>query len=184
MCLVLKMIRRSWDGRQSLIDLIAEWTHTEPPNAKERLARLVAKGLVPDYDRALLVGSRVGTPVVTPEQWLHVQSHMPSKSKVADDLYVMKYSNRDDVVKIGRSSDVEKRRRALEGGHAFYVGIVAVFPGCGHLEHRVHQRLDVFKAHGAGREWFNVTSEQAITAIRWFIGQTDQAGRGVGSGQR
>ena len=96
----------------------------------------------------------------------------------------MEYNNRGGAVKIGRPRNVEKRRRALEAGHAFYVGAVAVFPGFGHLGQQVHQRLDMFKAHGAGREWFNVTSDQAITAIRWFIGQTDQAVRGVGSEQR
>ena len=173
------MIRSSFDGRRSLIDLIAEWTHTQPHNACERLRHFVAKGLVPDYDR-VRVGVRGGptTPVVTKEQWLHVRSFLPPKPP--DDLYVMKYSNRDDVVKIGRSSNVEHRRRALEVGHAFYIGVVAVFPSCGHLEQQVHQRLDIFKAKGAGREWFTVSSEQAIKAIRWVTGQPYPAVRVAG----
>ena len=111
------------------------------------------------------------TPVVTEEQWLHARSFLPSS-----DLYVMKYSNRDDVVKVGRSSNVEHIRRALEAGHAFYIGVVAVFPGYGHIEQSVHQRLDIFKAHGAGREWFNVSGDQAIQATQWFVGQTGRWG--------
>ena len=170
------MIRRSIDGRQSLIDLIAEWTHTQPHNACQKLGRMVTNGLVPDYDRVCLGGrGGISTPVVTKEQWLHVRSFLPPKPP--DDLYVMKYSNRDDVVKIGRSINVEQRRRTLESGHAFYIGVVAVFPGDGHFEEQVHQRLDIFKAKGAGREWFTVSSEQAIKAIQWVTGQTYPAVR-------
>ena len=179
-----KMIRSSFDGRRSLIDLAVEWTHTKPNNATERLKRLVAKGLVPEYDSVLLVGSRIGTPVVTEEQWLHVRAHLPPEDKVPDDQSVMKYSNRDDVVKVGRSSNVENRRRALEAGHAFYIGVVAVFPGYGHLDQMVHQRLDIFKAHGAGRDWFNVSSAQAIKAIHWLIGRTYPAAHAVGGKQQ
>ena len=60
-----------------------------PSNAIERLKRLVARGLVPQYDSVLLFGSKDKTPVVTNEQWLHVRTHLPPKSKVADDVYVM-----------------------------------------------------------------------------------------------
>ena len=120
-------------------------------------------------------GGGVSTPVVTKEQWLHVRSLLPP-----NDLYVMKYSNRDDVVKIGRSSNIENRRRDLESGHAFYIRVVAVFPSCGPHEQQVHQRLNMFKAKGAGREWFTVSSEQAIKAIRWVIGQTGRGAHDVG----
>ena len=118
------------------------------------------------------------TPIVTEEQWLHVRSFLPPKPP--DDLYVMKYSNRDDVVKIGRSSNIENRRRDLESGHAFYISVVAVSPSCGPHEQQVHQRLNMFKAKGAGREWFTISSEQANKAIRWVIGQTDQEAHGAG----
>ena len=93
------------------------------------------------------------------------------RRKAPDDLYVMKYSIRDGVVKIGGSRNVEARRRALESGHAFYVTVVAVFPQYGYLEMPVHQHLDMFRSKGAGREWFNITSKQAIQTIRWSIGE-------------
>jgi hypothetical protein len=56
------------------------------------------------------------------------------RKKEPHDLYVMKYSNDDTCVKIGRSECVEKRRRGLESGQNFYVEVVAIFPGKGHLE--------------------------------------------------
>ena len=167
-----QMVRKCpFDTRRSLIDLIADWTRTQPHNARNRLERLVDKGVVPEYDR-VTIGKGPSTPVVTDEQWAYVQSHLPRTQlqKAPDDLYVMKYSNRDDVVKIGRSHNVENRRRSLEQGHAFYISVVAVFPGCGHYEQQIHQRLDLFRSRGAGREWFRITSDQALETVHWFIG--------------
>ena len=67
-----------------------------------------------------------------------------------------------------------------ESGHAFHIIVFAVFPSYGHLDQQVHQRLDISKANGAGREWFTVSSEQDIKAIRWVIGQTDREAHGAG----
>ena len=34
----------------------------------------------------------------------------------------------------------------------------------------MHERLAAFRSmEGAGKEWFNVTKEQAITMIQWVI---------------
>jgi hypothetical protein len=83
-----------------------------------------------------------------------------------DALYVMRYSFRRGIVKIGRSRDSEKHRRELEGDHAFYVQLVATFPGRGSLEGMVHRELAPHRNQdGAGREWFNVTVEDALLAI-------------------
>ena len=43
-----------------------------------------------------------------------------------DDLYIMKYSFDETAVKIGRSVNVEKRRRALESCQNFFVEVVAL----------------------------------------------------------
>ena len=137
---------------------------------------MMSKGVIPEYDR-VTTGAGKATPYVSDDEWYYVRSQLPPKAP--DDLYVMKYSNRDDVVKIGRSRDVEARRRALESGHAFYVTVVAVFPQYGYLEMPVHQRLDMFRSKGAGREWFNVTSKQAIQTIQWFTGETHLAAQAV-----
>jgi hypothetical protein len=78
----------------------------------------------------------------------------------------MRYSFRRDIVKIGRSRDPEKRRRELEGGHAYHMELVATFPGQGSLEGKVHEALAPHRNHdGVGREWFNVTVEDALLAI-------------------
>jgi hypothetical protein len=84
----------------------------------------------------------------------------------ADTLYVMQYSFRRDIVKVGRSDNPEKRRRQLEGGQAFHVEILATFPGQGALEGQVHEALAAHRnEEGAGREWFNLSAAQAIAAI-------------------
>jgi hypothetical protein len=84
----------------------------------------------------------------------------------ADTLYVMQYSFRRDIVKVGRSDNPERRRRQLESGQAFHVEILATFPGQGALEGQVHEALAAHRnEEGAGSEWFNVSAAQAIAAI-------------------
>jgi hypothetical protein len=85
---------------------------------------------------------------------------------VNDTLYVMQYSFRRDIVKVGRSDNPERRRRQLEGGQAFHVEILATFPGQGALEGQVHEALAAHRnEEGAGREWFNLSAAEAIAAI-------------------
>jgi hypothetical protein len=84
----------------------------------------------------------------------------------AETLYVMQYSFRRDIVKIGRSHDPEKRRLELARGQAYTMELVATFPGRGNLEGKVHEMLAPHRNQdGAGREWFNVTVEDAVLAI-------------------
>ena len=84
-------------------------------------------------------------------------------NKRPDDLYIMRYSFRSDIIKIGRSSNPEKRRRELEACQAFSVEILAIFPGC---ERLVHGELnDVRNCEGAGREWFKITPASAFKVV-------------------
>ena len=165
------MIRRSADGRSSLIDLIAALRGVSKPAAHFQLKRLIAKGIVPRYETLTLAKGQP-TPIVTDSEWADVRSHLPSdaylaRSRKPDDLYVMQYST-GDAVKIGRSRSVETRRRNLESGHNFFVSLVAVFPGLGYLEPTVHEHLQMFRSRsGAGREWFNVSRHQAVAAIQF-----------------
>ena len=169
-----KMVRRAADGRQSLIDLVAELTQTSKRNAHIVLQRLAGKGIVHHYETKSLRGGRP-TQVVTDAEWAEIRSHLPSDTYLTrrrgpDDLYVMQYSDSFDAVKIGRSRDVEKRRRDLESGHNFHVTISAVFPGSGCIEATVHKRLQMFRSSaGAGKEWFNISVDQAIVAIKWTL---------------
>ena len=159
------MIRRAPDGRQSLIGLIAAWTHTTRQQSGRILQSLTKTGVVPHYETKSFRGKP--TPFVTEDEWAMVRRHIRVRT---DDLYVMRYSTAADTVKIGRSRDVELRRRSLEVCQNFYVTLVACFPGHGHMEATVHNHLQPFRSRaGAGREWFNVTGEQAVVAIRWCL---------------
>ena len=83
-----------------------------------------------------------------------------------DDLYIMNYSFDETAVKIGRSENVEKRRRALEACQNFFVEVVAIFPGKGFLESEVHKKLEAFHSKkGAGVEWFNICAADAPAVL-------------------
>jgi len=93
-------------------------------------------------------------------------SKRPKRALERDDLYVMKYSNDSTVVKIGRSHDVNKRRKQLEAGQNFHVEVIATFPGSGRLEDHVHALLSQKRSTaGAGCEWFNVSAVEAVRVI-------------------
>ena len=165
------MIRTAPDGRQSLIDLIVALTRTGRTNAFRLLQRLTDKGIVPQYETVSL-HKGPPTPIVSASQWAEIRSHFPCDDYIArirmpDDLYVMHYNDQYDYVKIGRSKDVEKRRRDLESGHNFFVTVAAVFHSYGHMETIIHNQLQMFRSTlGAGKEWFNISKDQAIKAIK------------------
>ena len=168
-----QMVRRAPDGRQSLFDLIADLTKTGTSSANKMYNRQVARGILPQYERLSIKGG--STPFVTDDEWAFVRSHLPCDAYLAkcfepEDLYVMQYSNSNTTVKIGRSRNIEDRRRHLEKGHNFYMMLAAAFPLLGYLEPVVHERLAAFRSHtGAGKEWFNLTTDQAISMIQWVI---------------
>jgi hypothetical protein len=91
---------------------------------------------------------------------------LQKKKKRAEHLYVMKYSSDDAVVKIGKSHNVEARRTALESGHNFTVEVLAIFPGKGCLELKLHKRFEgVRSRRGAGREWFDIPACDAVAVV-------------------
>jgi hypothetical protein len=82
------------------------------------------------------------------------------------DLYVASRSDRSDILKIGRSSNPEARCERLQASQVFYVGLVATFPGAGDLEPVVHEILAGRRVLGGpGREWFYVTTDEALAAV-------------------
>jgi hypothetical protein len=101
----------------------------------------------------------------------------PSKSsKPADSLYIMQYSTNRTAVKIGRSKDVNKRKRSLESGHNFYVEVAATFPEKGHLEAVVHKRLEAKRSKiGAGVEWFDISVSEALKCITEVLVESEPA---------
>ena len=69
-------------------------------------------------------------------------------------------------LKIGRSKNIPNRVADLEESHPFRIKAVATFAGQEYLETQIHRRL----AHrcvkfGSGREWFDVTVEEAVREI-------------------
>ena len=67
-------------------------------------------------------------------------------SACRDHLYILRYSTDSSVVKIGRSQDVERRRRSLELSHDFFVHVVEIFEHQGRWERPVHRRLLRFRS--------------------------------------
>lgn len=95
-----------------------------------------------------------------------MRSTRPKRALERDDLYVMRYCTDTTAVKIGRSHEVNKRRKALESGQKFYVETIATFPGYGRLEGQVHKTLGHKQStKGAGREWFSVSAAEAVRVI-------------------
>ena len=81
------------------------------------------------------------------------------------DLYMFANSMIPNIIKIGRSKDVERRRHDLQTCHPFRIITIASFPGHGHLEGVVHAALSASRVDGPGREWFRVSASDAMHAI-------------------
>lgn len=102
------------------------------------------------------------------------------QSRSKDHLYVMQYSFDPTTVKIGRSFDVEARRRGMEAGHNFRLMVIRVYRRCGHLERKLHQKLKRRRSLlGAGKEWFTLSANEAVRVIRSFILQRNHWVRGL-----
>ena len=89
-----------------------------------------------------------------------------ARNRQGSDLYVASRSDRCDILKIGRSSNPEARCERLQASQTFYIRLLATFPGAGDLELKVHERLAGRRVLGGpGREWFFVTTDEAMAAI-------------------
>lgn len=91
-----------------------------------------------------------------------------------DSLYVARYPWRSDILKIGRSENPEARMKQLTASHAFEMQLLAVFPGQGGIESKVHEAF----AHrrndeGGGREWFHITLAEATSVISPLVTSED-----------
>ena len=97
------------------------------------------------------------------------------RRQLCDDLYIMRYSFRHNCVKIGRSDNVEQRRKQLEAGQDFHVEVVATFPRMGCLERLVHGRLaDKQSRRGAGVDWFEINAGEAIDTIKEVLAEIEE----------
>jgi hypothetical protein len=172
--------------RVSVFDVLGAITCYAPDNSHNQLERLMSAH--PEIRTLITVFKFPGrgqrdTPVCSEKDLQNILARLPGRAAAdyratgmlskrpkraleRDDLYVMKYSNDSTVVKIGRSHDVNKRRKHLEAGQNFHVEVIATFPGSGRLEDHVHALLSQKRSTaGAGCEWFNVNAAEAVRVI-------------------
>ena len=93
------------------------------------------------------------------------------------DLYVIQNSRITGELKIGRSEDVEARRRSLQASQNFKILLLAVFPQAGHIETSVHGILSYCQIteEAAGREWFGCSPQTSFAAIGQALGAATSA---------
>jgi hypothetical protein len=188
----IRQIRKTAEEppRISVIDVISLITGHELNTCSVTARELIkAHPSLAICDKAKLPGLGRQSYVCKAEQLEQLLAVMPGKAAAEfratgkrrkreaqkDDLYVMKYSNDSSCVKIGRSEAVEKRRRSLEAGQIFFVEVVAIFPGKGHLEAEVHSRLQHFHSKtGAGKEWYNISAADAALVCGATLKEIEQ----------
>ena len=98
-------------------------------------------------------------------------------------LYVMQNSRIPGELKIGRSQDVEARRRSLQRSQNYRMLVLAVFPQAGNIEGCVHEMLSYCRVteEAAGREWFRCSLQTAFAAIGQVLGESRFAETSAGS---
>ncbi len=65
---------------------------------------------------------------------------------------------RTGALKVGRSSDVPRRRCEIQTGCPYEVKVILIAPDQGHREHDIHHRLRAFRLRGHKGEWFSEMS--------------------------
>jgi hypothetical protein len=147
--------------------LTEEQARSNIAKLKRRALVMTARYRAAELARIQALEAMGGAPEATVEAPMAPPSETEPESRGPDDLYIMRYVGiLQDVLKIGRSNNVENRRRALESCQNFHVEVLATFPGKGHLESEVHKRLaERRSARGPGREWFRIDLQGALEAV-------------------
>jgi hypothetical protein len=89
-------------------------------------------------------------------------------------LYIMAHSDRDDIVKVGRSDDPDSRCRQLQASQPCFIRVAATLPFQGELEKEVHRRLRSKRVNGAGREWFQASVSEALQVATEVLDRLDR----------
>ena len=88
------------------------------------------------------------------------------QSLQVDHLYLMQYDFESATVKIGRSRDVERRRRTLEASQNFKVLVRHIFHGAGYLERQIHKKFRSLRCtSGTGNEWFRINYQEVVATV-------------------
>ena len=180
--------------RYAIVDIISIVAGLSPHTANNAWERLQTQGGLHNIEKAKFAGQGQRlTSICTAEQAKEVIDRMGGKyaaefratgktlkrkrASKQDDLYIMKYSCDNSAVKIGRSDNVKRRKQELQAGHNFFMEVVAIFPGKGHLENEVHRNLQDFRSRrGAGREWFNICAADAAAICSNTLKELAEAG--------
>ncbi len=98
-------------------------------------------------------------------------------------IYIMSCPCVPGYVKIGRSCNLEQRRRRLSRGYPTPVVLERSWPNAGDLERFAHRALARVRAPGGPRnEWFQVTVEQASDIIEALLEQRASTAQPAPSG--
>ena len=90
-------------------------------------------------------------------------------------LYILTHSDREDIVKVGRSDDPDSRCRQLQASQPCFIRVAATLPFQGGLEREVHRRLRTKRvSSGAGREWFQASVAKAWQVATEALGQRNK----------
>ena len=132
-----------------------------------RVPLLLQRYRIEELARIRELESMGDNPLVEEAVDLQTAPEPAAETEVPDDLYIMKYVGiLQDVLKIGRSNNPERRRKGLEACQNFHLELLATFPGKGFLEPEVHKRLAERRStRGAGTEWFRIDLQGALDAV-------------------
>ena len=180
--------------RYSLVDILCIVTGCSQGDASNVQSRVLKLQQIEDLGSVQFPGrGQRSTKVCTEDQAQQILARLGGKSAAEfratgetlkrkrapkqEDLYIMKYSCDNSAVKIGRSDNVKRRKQELQAGHNFFMEVVAIFPGKGHLENEVHRNLQDFRSRrGAGREWFNICAADAAAICSNTLKELAEAG--------
>ena len=106
---------------------------------------------------------------------LEVNERLLPKLAALTDALDAKRADFDDIVKIGRTHNIDARVRGLCSSHNFQIKVLAFHPGLGYLEQHVHNRLRAYQStDGSSTEWFNVPGSYALKVVDEVIQQSRQ----------
>ena len=83
-------------------------------------------------------------------------------------LYIMTIREMPGIFKVGRTSNLSKRRDQLNAGHCFDLRVVSEYPDCGEFEKAIHNRLSPYRVksqRGKSVEWFKTTIEHIHNTV-------------------
>ena len=91
----------------------------------------------------------------------------PSETSPGMSLYIVRNPLTPNMVKIGRAACPVARAQSMSQSHPFSLTVFQTYYQMGFLEATVHRRLaDRRVTSGPGREWFEVSPDEADLIIR------------------